>query len=253
MTVEMLTSELLAGTRHGFFTRRGGVSSGIYAELNCGMGSSDQRNAVVLNRARVAESLSIPPDRLLTLHQVHSADVVVADHRRGWPEPPRADAAVTDVPGVAVAVLTADCAPVLFRDAEAQVVAAAHAGWRGALGGILEATLEAMERRGARRSSIRAAVGPCISRRAYEVGPEMRARFVAEDPDYDSFFSAGRGDRFHFDLPAFALARLRAAGIAEAAWLGACTYSDSDRFFSYRRATHGAEPDYGRMISAIRL
>lgn len=252
MTVRMLTSELLAGTRHGFFTRRGGVSSGIYAELNCGIGSSDQRAAVGINRARVAASLGVLPDRLLTLHQVHSADAVVAD-RDGWSEPPRADAAVTDLPGVAVAVLTADCAPVLFRDAEARVVGAAHAGWRGALGGILEATLAAMEQRGARRGSIRAAVGPCISCRAYEVGPEMRERFIAENPDYISFFSAGRGDRYHFDLPGFVVARLTKAGVAEAAWIGVCTYSDRDRFFSYRRATHAAEPDYGRMISVIRL
>jgi YfiH family protein len=230
MTLEVLTSPLLAGARHGFFTRRGGASSGIYAGLNCGLGSSDQRQAVTLNRARVAGP-------------------------EGWDggERPRADAAVTARPGVAISVLTADCAPVLFHDAEAQVVGAAHAGWRGAVDGVLEATLAAMQRLGARRGSVRAVVGPTISQRAYEVGPELIDTLRAEEDGAERFFAPGEGDRLRFDLPGYVLARLRAAGVAEAGWIGACTYSDPARFFSYRRATHAGEPDYGRLISAIRL
>ncbi|HET9068476.1 MAG TPA: peptidoglycan editing factor PgeF, partial [Amaricoccus sp.] len=240
--------------RHGFFTRRGGASSGIYAGLNCGPGSSDQRQAVTLNRARVAGHLGVDAGRLLSLHQVHGTDVVVAGPE-GWggSERPRADAAVTARPGVAISVLTADCAPVLFHDPEARVIGAAHAGWRGAVDGVLEATLAAMEGLGARRGSVRAVVGPTISQRAYEVGPEFFERFQAEADGSERHFVAGAGDRLRFDLPGFVLARLRAAGVAEAEWIGACTYSDPARFFSYRRATHAGEPDYGRLISAIRL
>jgi YfiH family protein len=252
MTLEILTSELLAGIRHGFFTRRGGASSGIYAGLNCGPGSADQREAVTLNRARVAAALGVAPERLLSLHQTHSTDVVVAGPE-GWSERPRADAAVTAVPGLALTVLTADCAPVLLADPEARVIGAAHAGWRGALEGILEATLAAMERLGARTGAVRAAVGPTISQRAYQVGPEFFERFQAEEAGYERFFAPGQGDRLHFDLPGFVLARLRAAGVAEAGWIGACTYSEPERFFSYRRTTHAGEPDYGRLISVIRL
>jgi YfiH family protein len=249
MTLEILTSDLLAGIRHGFFTRRGGVSSGVYAGLNCGPGSHDQRAAVALNRARVAAALEVPPERLLSLHQLHSAEVVVAGPE-GWTERPRADAAVTAAPGIALGVLTADCAPVLLADREARVIGAAHAGWRGALDGVLEATVAAMRRLGAR--TIRAAIGPTISQRAYEVGPEFLERFMAEEAGYDRFFVPGAGGRLRFDLPGFVLERLRAAGV-EAGWIGACTYSEPDRFFSYRRSTHAGEPDYGRLISAIRL
>ncbi|HET9068764.1 MAG TPA: peptidoglycan editing factor PgeF [Amaricoccus sp.] len=259
MTLEVLTSPLLAGARHGFFTRRGGASSGIYAGLNCGLGSSDQRQAVTLNRARVAGHLGVDPARLLSLYQVHGTDVVVAGPE-GWPEGspegdgrPRADAAVTARPGVALGVLTADCAPVLFHDPDAGVIGAAHAGWRGAVDGVLEATLSALEGLGARRQAVRAAVGPTISQRAYEVGPEFLDRFRAEEDGSERFFAPGEGDRLRFDLPGYVLARLRAAGIAEAGWIGACTYSDPARFFSYRRANHAGEPDYGRLISAIRL
>jgi YfiH family protein len=251
MTLEILTSDLLAGTRHGFFTRRGGASSGIYAGLNCGPGSRDQREAVALNRARVAAALEVAPERLLSLHQVHSADVVVAGPD-GWSERPRADGAVTTTPGLALGVLTADCAPVLFSDPEAGVAGAAHAGWRGALDGVLEATVAAMERLGARADRVRAAVGPTISQRAYEVGPEFLELFRAEEAGYDRFFVPGSGDRLRFDLPGFVLERLRAAGL-QAAWIGACTYSEPERFFSYRRSVHAGEPDYGRLISAIRL
>ena len=252
MTLEILTSELLPGGRHGFFTRRGGASSGVYAGLNCGPGSSDQREAVALNRARVAAALGVVPARLLSLHQVHSAEVVVAGPE-GWAERPRADAAVTAAPGVALGVLTADCAPVLFADAEAGVVGAAHAGWRGALDGVLGATVAAMAGLGAERGRIRAAVGPTISQRAYEVGPEFLDRFREEEAGYERFFAPGGGDRLRFDLPGFVLARLREAGVGEAGWIGACTYSEPGRFFSYRRATHAGEADYGRLISAIRI
>jgi YfiH family protein len=252
MTLEVLSSGLLSGARHGFFTRRGGASSGVYAGLNCGPGSSDQREAVALNRARVADALGVAPARLLSLHQVHGTEVVVAASD-GWSERPRADAAVTADPGVAISVLTADCAPILLHDPEAGVIGAAHAGWRGAVDGVVEATLAAMERLGARRGAVQAAVGPTISQRAYEVGPEFFDRFRDEADGFERYFAAGEGDRLRFDLPGFVLGRLRAAGVAEAEWIGACTYSDPDRFFSYRRATRAGEPDYGRLISAIRL
>lgn len=252
MALEILTSDLLAGARHGFFTRSGGASSGIYAGLNCGPGSNDQREAVALNRARVAEAMGVTPERLLSLHQIHSTEVVVAGEE-GWIERPRADAAVTDRPGVALGILTADCAPVLFHDPVAGVIGAAHAGWRGALDGVLETTLDAMEALGAEIPRIRVAVGPAISQRAYEVGPEFLDRFLAEEAGYDRFFVPGTGDRLLFDLPGFVLARLRVAGVAAAGWIGACTHSDPARFFSYRRSTQAREPDYGRLISVIRL
>lgn len=252
MTLEILSSTLLGGVRHGFFTRRGGASSGIYSGLNCGPGSHDQREAVALNRGRVADALGVAPALLLSLHQVHGTDVAVAGPE-GWTERPRADAAVTATPGVALGILTADCAPVLFHDPDAGVIGAAHAGWRGAVDGVVEATLSAMERLGARTDRVRAAVGPTISQRAYEVGAEFLDRFRAEGDGSERYFSQGNGDRFRFDLPGFVLGRLRAAGVAEAEWIGACTYADPDRFFSYRRATHAGEPDYGRLISAIRL
>ena len=252
MTLEKLTSPLLDGVRHGFFTRRGGASSGIYAGLNCGPGSSDQREAVALNRSRVAAALEVPPAHLLSLHQVHGIAVATAG-AQGWSDRPRADAAVTDTPGIALGILTADCAPVLFHDPVARVIGAAHAGWRGAVDGVLEATLAGMERLGARRGRVRAAVGPCISQSAYEVGAEFFDRFRAEAEGWERYFVPGKGDRLHFDLPGFVLGRLRAAGVVEAEWLGACTYGEPDRYFSYRRATHAGEPDYGRLISAIRL
>lgn len=232
---------------HGFFTRRGGVSGGLYDSLNCGPGSDDLPAHVTQNRARVTAHLGATD--LRTVHQVHSADVVVVTPR-SWSDRPRADAMVTTHPRIALGALAADCAPVLFADAAGTVVGAAHAGWKGALGGVLEATLTAMTRLGA--TDIRATVGPCISQRAYEVGPEYMDRFLDDDPDNDRFFAGGAGDRVHFDLPGYALSRLRAAG-ATAEWTGHCTFSDPARFFSYRRATHAGDPDYGRQISAIRL
>lgn len=251
MTLEILTSDLLAGARHGFFTRKGGASSGIFAGLNCGVGSSDQREAVALNRARVADAMGVAPERLLSPFQSHSTRVVVAGPE-GWTERPEADAAVTDQPGLALGVLTADCAPILLRDPAARVVGAAHAGWRGALDGVIEATVAAMEGLGAHREAIRAVVGPTISQRAYEVGPEFFDRFHAEAAGYERFFIPSNGDRLRFDLPGFVLLRLREAGV-EAEWTRHCTFSDPARFYSYRRTTHAGEPDYGRLISAIRL
>lgn len=251
MTLEILTSDLLTPLRHGFFTRRGGASSGIFQGLNCGVGSSDQSEIVAINRARVAESFGLAPGQLVTVHQVHSADVVTVENP--FDTPPKADALVTDRPGIALAVLTADCQPVLFADAEAGVIGAAHAGWRGAMDGVLEATLDAMEALGASREAIRAVIGPSISQAAYEVGPEFLEDFMAEDPGNSRFFAQGEGGRYQFDLPGFGLARLRAAGVGEAEWIRHCTYADPARFYSYRRTTHAGEADYGRLISAIRL
>ncbi len=251
MTLEILTAPALAPLRHGFFTRKGGASSGVFAGLNCGPGSSDQSAVVSINRARVAQAMGVAPDKLVSVHQVHSADVVTLE---GPPDiRPRADAMVTATPGLALAVLTADCQPVLLADTDAGVIGAAHAGWRGALAGVLEATVAAMVRLGAEPGRIAAVIGPTISQRAYEVGPDLLEEFMAEDAGYARFFAQGTGDRLLFDLPGFGLARLRAAGVGEALWTRHCTYSDPGLFYSYRRATHGGEADYGRLISAIRL
>lgn len=249
MTLDVITSPLLGRLRHGFFGRWGGASSGIFAGLNCGQGSTDQAEAVTINRSRVAEHLDVPSVALLGVHQVHSADVVTAEGPLS--ARPRADALVTRVPGLALSILTADCQPALFADPEAQVIGAAHAGWKGALNGVLEATIEAMERLGARRDRIAVAIGPTISQRAYEVGPEFLGNFLAEDDRAARFFANGDGDRLHFDLPGYGLYRLRQAGVAAAEWTRHCTYSDPSRFFSYRRSVHRHEADYGRLISAI--
>lgn len=252
LTLDILTDPALRGVRHGFFTRKGGASSGLYAGLNCGRGSKDQQDVVETNRARVADAMGVAHDRLAGVHQIHSADVVVISDpaRINASDQPAADALVTALPGVALSVLTADCQPVLFADAEAGVIGAAHAGWKGALSGVMEATIEAMRALGAK--NIRAVIGPTISQRAYEVGWDFMEDFTAEDPDYQRFFSGGAEGKPMFDLPGFGLSRLRAAGV-EAAWTGHCTYSDPDRFFSYRRTTHLNEPDYGRLISAVAL
>ena len=248
--LEILTSDAIP-FRHGFFTRKGGASSGIFAGLNCGPGSSDLSGAVQINRARVAEALGLPPTALVSLHQVHSADVV---HVPETPiAPVKADGMVTATPGVGLAILTADCQPVLFADPVAQVIGAAHAGWRGAQGGVLEATVDAMVALGAKRANIAATIGPTISQKAYEVGPEFFETFTDDDPFTQRFFAQGQGDRMLFDLPAYGLHRLRAAGVGDAQWTRHCTYSDPERFFSYRRTTHAGEADYGRLISVIRL
>lgn len=251
MTLEILTADSLSPLRHGFFTRRGGASSGVFSGLNCGPGSSDQSEIVQINRARVAEAMGVAADHLITVHQVHSADVVTVTGPMGTR--PRADAMVTNVPGVALAVLTADCQPVLFADVGNGVIGAAHAGWRGALDGVLEATVAAMEGLGADRRRIKAVIGPSISQAAYEVGPEFIDAFLAEDPDNARFFANGAGGRYQFDLPGFGLHRLRQSGIGQAEWTRHCTYGDPERFYSYRRTTHAGEADYGRLISTIRL
>ncbi|MEM7057657.1 MAG: peptidoglycan editing factor PgeF [Pseudomonadota bacterium] len=247
MTLRPIKAEILSGVTHGFFTRDGGVSEGIYGSLNAGQGSSDDNGNVAENRRRIADHLAV--DELVSLHQVHSPDVVVVTepfHKR-----PQADAMVTATQGLAIGVLTADCTPVLFCDRQANVVGAAHAGWKGALAGVLEATLDTMEALGAERRNTVAAIGPVISQRAYEVGPEFFERFLDEDMENARFFAGGQGDRAMFDLPGFCLHRLREAGLNEAAWTGHCTYSDEERFFSYRRSCHRSEPDYGRLVAAI--
>lgn len=251
MSLEILTADALAPIRHGFFTRRGGASSGIFAGLNCGLGSTDQTEIVQINRARVAEAMQVPDDHLISIHQIHSARAVTVD--APFDERPEADGMATATPGLALSILTADCQPVLFADPKNGVIGAAHAGWRGAKEGVLEATLGAMERLGAERSSIAAVIGPTISQRAYEVGPEFLEDFLQDDPVSARFFAGGEGDRVHFDLPAYGLARLREAGVAQAEWTRHCTYSDPDRFYSYRRTVHSKEVDYGRQIASIVL
>ena len=247
--LDIIRSDLLSAP-YGFFGRRGGVSESIFAGLNCGLGSSDDPGAVATNRARVAAAMGAGADDLRGVHQVHSADVVVVDGP--LPDPrPKADAMVTRTPGEVLTILTADCQPVLFEAAEAGVVGAAHAGWRGTQRGVLAATVEAMEGLGAARDRIRAVVGPSIGADAYEVGPDLRDAVLAADPAAAAFFRAGAGDRFQFDLPGYGVAHLRALGV-EAAWTGHCTYSDAARFYSYRRTTHAGEADYGRLIAAIR-
>lgn len=251
MSLEILRADNLGNARHGFFTRRGGASSGIFAGLNCGSGSSDQTEIVNINRARVAAAMDVPPQALVGVHQYHSAEVAVID--TPTTQRPKADAMVTNTPGIALGILTADCQPVLFHDPEAAVIGAAHAGWKGALAGVLSNTVSAMEALGAERSRIHAAIGPSISQKAYEVGPEFFEDFIAEDHDFTRFFAGGTGDKMQFDLPGFGLHMLRAVGIGSVEWTGHCTYSDPDRFYSYRRTTHQGEADYGRLISVIRL
>jgi len=241
-----------AGLSHGFFTRRGGVSQGIYASLNIGTGSHDDPTRVTENRARVAAWLGVAPTHLLSAWQVHSPDVVTVS--KPFPgERPKADALVTDRPGLVVGASTADCGPVLFADARAGVIGAAHAGWKGAFSGVLENTIAAMEALGARRENIVAALGPTISQSNYEVGPEFKARLIEADAENAGFFApSDKPDHSLFDLPFYILARLSRAGVRAEA-LGRCTYAEEGEFFSYRRATHRGEPDYGRQIAAIAL
>ena len=250
--VESLRSRALEGVAHGFLGRRGGVSGGVCAGLNVGLGSGDDREAIAENRRRAVAAVA-PKATLVTLHQVHSPDVVYVTEP--WPDDarPRADAMVTDRPGLVLGILTADCAPVLLADREAGVVAAAHAGWKGALGGVVGATVAEMERLGAARSRIAAAVGPCIARRSYEVDEGFLRRFAEADPGNERFFGLGREGHHQFDLEGFVLSRLAAAGLARIEALGEDTYSQPERFFSYRRATHRGEADYGRQVALIAL
>jgi len=250
--VEAVAAQALQGVRHGFLGRRGGVSDGICAGLNVGWGSADDRDSIRENRRRAVGAVA-PGAALVTLHQVHSPDALYVTEP--WPDEarPKADAMVTDRPGLVLGILTADCAPVLLADRESGVVAAAHAGWKGALGGIVEATVAAMERIGAERARIAGSVGPCIARKSYEVDEAFLNRFAAADPEHERFFSLGREGHWQFDLEGFVLSRLADAGLTRIEALGEDTYSQPDRFFSYRRATHKAEPDYGRQISLIAL
>ncbi len=251
MTLEIITADSLAPFRHGFFTRRGGASSGIFKGLNCGHGSSDQKDAVATNRARVAEAMEVDVDHLVSVHQFHSAEVVTLTEPRQ--DRPKADGIVTATPGIALGILTADCQPVLFADAKAGVVGAAHAGWGGAVGGILEATVDAMEALGAARDNIQAVIGPSISQASYEVGQEYFERFLDDDPDNARFFAQGvSADKYQFDLQGYGLMRLRGAGV-QAEWTRHCTYADEARFYSYRRSVHHKDPDYGRLIATIRI
>ena len=252
MMLERITSPLLKPVRHGFYTRLGGASSGIFTGLNCGLASSDQTEIVSINRARVAQDMGIKPQNLVTVHQTHSADVLTIDTAI-WTAT-SADALVTATPQLALGVLSADCQPVLFADPKAGVIGAAHAGWRGALEGILEATLEAMENLGARCQDISAVIGPCISQAAYEVGQEFFERFADHDPKALQYFINSQSvGKYLFDLPGYGLSRLRSAGLKTAAWTHHCTYADARRFYSYRRTTHEGQVDYGRMISTIKL
>lgn len=250
--VEVNRAAVLAGVAHGFLGRRGGVSTGLVAGLNVGLGAGDDDAAVQRNRALAVDAV-LPGARLATVYQVHSPDCVVAD--APWPdaERPHADALVTDRPGLLLGIVTADCAPVLLADREAGVVGAAHAGWKGAIGGVTDATVAAMEGLGARRGRIVAAVGPCIAQASYEVDAAFAERFNADDPANARFFAAGRSGHFQFDLEGYVAARLAAAGIATVERLGLDTYPDQARFYSFRRATHRVEPNYGRQISVIGL
>lgn len=243
----------LPGIAHGFFGRSGGVSQGIFATLNCGPGSGDDLGAVRENRSRVAAALGRDAV-LVNVHQIHGGNAVTVTEAWEMGEGPQADAMATNVPGIALGILTADCAPVLFADPQARVIGAAHAGWKGALTGVLEATLDAMERLGAKRARIAAAIGPAIAQANYEVGPEFEARFRDADAANARFFiSSDRAGHFRFDLEGYAAARLTAAGLGDVARTSACTYAREADFFSYRRATHRHEGGYGRQVSAILL
>jgi YfiH family protein len=252
LSVEAIRASALRDVPHGFLGRRGGVSAGALAGLNTGTGSSDDAQAIAENRRRAVDAV-LPGAALATVHQVHSAEAVIVE--QPWPQDqrPRADAMVTDRPGLLLGILTADCAPVLFVDREAAIVGAAHAGWRGALAGVTDTVISAMLELGARREQICAAVGPCIALPSYEVDGAFRDRFLADDPRNARFFDGGQSDKPHFDLPGYVVHRLLLARISEVESLRLDTYAEPDRFFSYRRATHRGEPDYGRQISLIGL
>ena len=247
-------SPLLAaipGLRHAFFTRDGGISEGIYGSLNGGIGSKDDPAHVVENRRRMAEAMGVTPEHFLSVHQTHSPDVVVASGPWQGPSRPLADAIVTQTEGLAIAATAADCGPILLVDPNARVIGAAHAGWKGALGGVTDTAIAAMETLGARRERIAAAIGPCISQANYEGGPEFRERFAPADARF--FAAGGRDGHFRFDLEGYVAMRLAASDIAHVERLSACTYAREDDYFSFRRATHRGEADYGRQVSAIVL
>ena len=244
----------VAGVAHGFFGRQGGVSRGLYASLNCGFGSDDDEENVRENRGRVAAHLGTSEGNVITVYQVHSADAVVVTAPWQRADAPKADAMATNVRGIALGVLAADCAPVLFADAEAGVIGSAHAGWKGAIGGVAESAVRAMETLGAKRARIRAAIGPCIGQSSYEVGPEFSARFIEDAPGNSAFFRpAPRPQHSYFDLPGYVASRLSASGLAAVDAMNMCTYEHGEQYFSFRRTTHRGEADYGRNVSAIML
>ena len=250
--LDITTSSLLAGTGHGFLGRAGGFSEGIYAGLNIGLGSDDDRETIMANRHRATEAV-LPGSELVTVHQVHSADVVTVTGPLPFDQRPQADAMVTDQPNLLLGILTADCVPVLFHDPEANVIGAAHAGWKGALAGVTDNVIMAMTALGADRDNIACAVGPCIAQPSYEVDAGFRTRFLDADPDNDRFFAAGKPDHFQFDIEAYVGGRLQTAGITKIDKLGLDTYANEDRYFSYRRSCHRGEAGYGRQISLIGL
>ena len=250
-----LQAQTLSPVTHGFFGRTGGVSTGIFTSLNCGPGSGDDRQQVTENRRRALAELTDAPDAcLLTLYQIHSAEAVIVEKSWEMGHGPKADAMATNIPGLALGILTADCAPVLLADAQAGVIGAAHAGWKGALSGVIDSVLQAMEDIGASRARVAAAIGPCIGQANYEVGSEFVAGFEEADTGNSRWFAPGKKPRhFRFDLPGYVKSRLEVAGVASVEHVGGCTYAEEERYFSYRRATHRGEKDYGRQLSAILL
>jgi len=258
-SLQPLSSPLLSdinAIHHGFFSRLGGVSTGLYRELNCGLGSNDDQKNIAENRRRVAAHLNVVPENFLNMYQIHSANVAVVEET--WPtsKAPQVDAMVTSKTGIALSILTADCAPILFCDPENKVIAASHAGWKGALSGIIEQTIETMEKLGANRDKVRAAIGPCISQKNYEVGPEFKELFCTQNKLFINFFSPApdqNSDRFFFDLPGFVTSKLHQNGVNFINQLSICTYENYGKYFSFRKSTHLIEPDYGRNVSAIVL
>ena len=250
--LDIATSPLLDGAVHGFLGRAGGVSEGIYAGLNIGLGSDDDREAIMENRIRAVDGV-LPGSELVTVHQVHSADVVTVTGPVPVDQRPRADAMVTDRPDLLLGILTADCVPVLFHDPQANIIGAAHAGWKGALAGVTDNTITAMGSLGAARSRIACAIGPCIAQASYEADAAFRTRFLEADAANDRFFAAGKPDHFQFDIEDYVAARLQAAGIGKIEKLGLDTYARENRYFSYRRSCHRGEADYGRQVSLIGL
>jgi polyphenol oxidase len=252
MTVEVIKARALGGVAHGFLGRKGGISTGIYAGLNVGIGSADER-AVVLENRRLAAEAVLPDAPIARVYQIHSADVVTVTDITDQNDPPKGDAMVTKTPGILLGILTADCVPVLFVDHDAGVIGAAHAGWKGAITGVTDNTISAMEALGADRARIMCAVGPCIAQKSYEVDAEFFERFAENDAANERFFGSGKPGHYQFDIEGYVAARLAAAGIGKVECLGEDTYSQPDRFFSYRRSCHLNEPGYGRQISLIGL
>lgn len=251
MTLSSIKSALLIPAAHGFYTRLGGVSRGEFRTLNCGYGSPENREIISHNRALIAQDIGVTPDHLFSVTQTHSANVITIDDPEIFSSLSEADAMVTRLSGIALGVLTADCAPVLFYDASTSVAGAAHAGWRGAIGGVLEATITEMCAQGAQRSRINAVVGPCISQKNYEVGPEFLEKFINTDTGFSKFFANATQGKYLFDLPSFVLHRLRLQGIGQTEWTGQCTYASPETFYSYRYSQHKSLPSYGRLLSVI--